>query len=217
MLFAIAEPAEAVFALLVLGIAINLLVLGERRPVEARGSDVGRIVAAAGPGAALGLLLLSALAKPTLQVAVGAVVIAGGAIQLIAERRGAATHAIPRWMVYPAGFGAGVLTTSTSVSGPPLVLWLMRLRASPGRIRDTLAASFLALNALGAAGLAAVGGLAAAPSLLTLLVLLPAAAIGQVGGRIGFERLDERRFRTAALGLVLVAGAASIVAGLAAT
>ncbi len=213
VLFATAKPAEAVFALLVLGIAINLLVLAERRRLAAAPADVAAIVAAAAPGAAIGLLLLSVLAKPALQVAVGAAVIAGAAVQLLAERRRSDAVAVARWTVYPAGFAGGVLTTATSVSGPPLVLWLMRRRAAPDRVRDTLAASFLALNALGAAGLALAGSLEAAPDAGTLLVLLPAAALGQVAGRLGFERLGERRFRAAALVLVIGAGAASVIAG----
>jgi uncharacterized membrane protein YfcA len=214
VLFAISEPAEAVFALLVLGIALNLLVLGERRPIEAARADVVGIVAAATPGVAVGLLILSVLAKPTLQVTVGVVVMAGGALQLLAERRSPDAPLAAHRTVYPAGFAAGVLTTSTSVSGPPLVLWLMRRRASPGRVRDTLAASFLALNILGTVGLAIAGSLAAAPDVLSLLVLLPATALGQVAGRLGFRRLEERRFRAAALALVVIAGAVSVGAGL---
>jgi uncharacterized protein len=208
------EPAEAVFALLVLGVAVSLLVLlTERRPIEAARGDVLAIVTAALPGVALGLVILSLLDKPVLQVAVGLAVIAAAALQLTAERRPGQGSPAPGWTAYPAGFAAGVLTTSTSLSGPPLVLWLMRRNATPAAMRDTLAASFLALNGLGAASLAGLGGLPAAPSAGPLLVLLPATVIGQILGRGAFRRLDPRPFRAAALGLVVAAGAASVVAG----
>lgn len=200
--------------LLVLGVAVSLLVLfAERRSVEARRRDVVAIVAAAVPGAAIGLVILGALEKPVLQVAVGVAVIAAAGLQLVAEARPAPAGNASAWGAYPAGFAAGVLTTSTSLSGPPLVLWLMRREATPGQVRDTLAASFLALNAVGAAGLLAVEDLGPGLDEATLLVLLGLTIVGQLAGRRAFERLDPGRFRAAALALVVVAGAASVVAG----
>jgi hypothetical protein len=47
--------------------------------------------------------------------------------------------------------------------------------------------------------------------------LLGLVLAGQVLGRLAFERLDHSRFRQAGVALVLVAGVASIVAGVAAT
>jgi len=95
---------------------------------------------------------------------------------------------------------------------------LHRRRASAGQARDSLAAAFAILNLLGAVAVAVApgggGGTGARP--LTVVWLLPALLAGQLIGRRIFDRLDPARFRALALGLVLAAGVASIVAGVAA-
>jgi hypothetical protein len=114
-----------------------------------------------------------------------------------------------------AGIGlvVGVLTTSTSVNGPPLLLWLLARGATPGEVRDTLAASFVALNL---AGLAVVGLATGALSALDaeLLLLAPVVAAGWLAGTYAFRRLGRARFRAVGLALAGVSGVASLVAGL---
>ena len=213
VLFALLEPPEALFLLLLLGLAVNVLVLfGERRPRRVRGREVASMLVAALPGAALGLAVLAALDKGTLQVVIGVLVIGAAAVQLAAGRRPTGGTAAPAWTAYPAGVAAGVLTTSTSLSGPPLVLWLLARRARPGEVRDSLAASFLALNVAGASGLLLAGGIDRLPGVALLTLLVP-TVLGQVLGRRAFERLDPSGFRAAALVLVTSAGAASVLAG----
>jgi uncharacterized membrane protein YfcA len=111
-----------------------------------------------------------------------------------------------------AGFVSGALTTSISISGPPLVLWLEAQRLPPAEIRATLAAAFLALNVIGAVVLLASTNDArldpATPVLLALVVA------GYALGALAFRRLEGRGFSTAVLGLVICSGVASIVAGL---
>lgn len=214
MLFSLLEPADAVLVLLVLGVAINVLVLfGEGRPRRVLGPEVASMLSAAVPGAALGLVVLAALEKGTLQVLVGVLVMGAAAVRLVADRRLLAGPAAPAWTAYPAGLASGVLTTSTSLSGPPLVLWLLGRRARPGEVRDSLAASFLALNVVGIAGLLVAGGIGPGPDPAFLLALLALTVLGQVLGRRAFERLDPRVFRSAALALVVLAGAGSVLAG----
>ena len=209
------EPKEAVFALLFLGTAVNLLVLlGERRPTQVLGREIGPMLTAAVPGAAVGLVILAALDKATLQVIVGVLVIGAAALQVVLERRPRGGPAGPAWTAYPAGLASGVLTTSTSLSGPPLVLWLLGRHAPPGEVRDSLAASFLALNAVGIAALLLTGGVEGGLDPAFLLALLPPTVLGQVLGRRAFDRLNQQAFRVAAMALVVAAGLASVVGGL---
>jgi uncharacterized membrane protein YfcA len=80
-LFALLEPESAIVALTVLGLALNLLVLfGERRRPAVAWGEVRPILAAAAPGTLCGVLVLRALPKPWLQVAVGAAVIAAAVL-----------------------------------------------------------------------------------------------------------------------------------------
>lgn len=209
-LFATAEPAEAVTALLVLGVALNVLVLaGERRVRHVRTGDLRPMLAAAVPGLVAGVLVLRVAPADALRVGLGVAVLAAVALQL----RASEPRAVRPLAAYPIGALAGTLTTSTSVNGPPLLLWLQGRGAGPAEIRDTLAASFLCLNLLGAVAVAALGhgdrtlGIAS-------LALLPSVVAGHALGRRAFARLHPRVFRIAGLVLAGLAGVASVLTGL---
>ncbi len=208
-LFAVADPVEAVGALLALGLALNLLVLLDGGQVDVRA--LMPLLVAALPGLALGALLLSELSQSALQVVVGIAVIGAAGWQLAHRRAGREHRAPPAWA---AGLTSGVLTTSISVSGPPIVLWLEARGAGPEEFRATLAASFLTLNLSGGAVLLAAEGGAAFDLGLTgpLLALVVA---GYALGAVAFRRLRSERFFGITLGLVVVTGCASVVAGLA--
>jgi uncharacterized membrane protein YfcA len=204
-LFAVMEPAEAVTVLLALGAALNTLVLLERH--DARWARLPPLILPALPGLALGAVVLAALSREPLQIGVVVAVIAAALWQL---RHRAAAARVPGTV---AGFLSGVLTTSISISGPPLVLWLEAQALRPAEFRATLAAAFLALNIAGWAVLVVAGD--AMAELGELVVLLGMVVAGHVLGAIAFRRLDHDRFYRLVLVLVLVTGAASVVAGLA--
>jgi uncharacterized protein len=216
-LFAVLDPYEAVSGLLLLGLALNLLVLfGGGRPGPVRWRPLVPMLAAAVPGLVAGLWLLSVLSKPTLQVTVGLLVIAATAFQ--ARRRPPPTGSPEAGRAAPAlaaGLASGTLTTATSLSGPPLVLWLDAQGARPAEVRASLAAAFLALNLAGALVLLAAGDLASPAGPGVLAALLGLTAAGYLTGAWLFRRLDARRFRTIVLAVVALTGAASVAAGLA--
>jgi uncharacterized protein len=204
------DPVEAVTALLVLGLALNLLVLFEGgRPEHVDWRALGPIFVAALPGLALGVVALTELSKEVLQVVVGVAVIAAAGWQL--QRRASRPH-LPPAAAWGAGFVSGALTTSISVSGPPLVLWLEARGVRPEEFRASLAASFLALNLAGGAVLLAAegsGALDAGPVALLLALVVGGYALGAVA----FRRLDRERFFVLVLLLVACTGAASVLAG----
>jgi uncharacterized membrane protein YfcA len=204
-LFAVMEPAEAVTVLLALGAALNLLVLVEGH--DARWSRLPPLLLPALPGLALGAVVLAALSREPLQVGVGVAVIAAALWQL------AHRAAAPRVPAPVAGFLSGALTTSISISGPPIVLWLEAQALSPAEFRATLSAAFLALNLAGWAVLGVAGD--ATADLGELAVLLALVVAGYVLGALAFRRLDHERFYRIVLALVVVTGVASVVAGLA--
>ncbi|MGH2846309.1 MAG: sulfite exporter TauE/SafE family protein [Thermoleophilaceae bacterium] len=231
-LFAAMDPVEAVTALLVLGLVLNLLVLFEGgRPEHVDWRALAPMLLAALPGLAAGAFALTRLSKEALQVAVGIAVIVAAAWQLRQRRRvspaegpasdtaaqpssaaGRRPH-LPPAAGLAVGFASGALTTSISVSGPPIVLWLEARGVRPEEFRATLAASFLALNLaggavlLGAEGTGALDAAAVAP-------LLALVAAGYALGALAFRRLDRERFFVLVLVLVACTGAASVAAGL---
>jgi uncharacterized membrane protein YfcA len=212
-LFAVMDPVEAVTALLVLGLALNLLVLFEGgRPEHVDLRALAPMLVAAVPGLAIGAVALTQLSKEVLQVAVGVAVLAAAGWQLRERARG--HRPIPPAAAWGAGFASGALTTSISVSGPPLVLWLEARGVRPEEFRASLAASFLALNLVGGVVLLAAEGTGAFDA-GAVAVLLALVVAGYALGALAFRRLDRERFFNFVLVLVALTGAASVVAGLA--
>jgi uncharacterized protein len=212
-LFAVMDPVEAVTTLLVLGLALNLLVLFEAgRPEHVDWRALAPMLVAAVPGLALGAVALTQLSKEVLQVAVGVAVIAAAGWQL-RESRAVRVRRLGRGAGLAAGFASGALTTSISVSGPPLVLWLEARGVRPEEFRASLAASFLALNLAGGVVLVAAegGGVFDAGAVAPLLGLV---AAGYLLGALAFRRLDRERFFALVLALVVATGVASVVTGL---
>ena len=203
-LFAVMEPEEAVTAVLILGMVLCALVLIESHRVATHG--LARVLLPAVPGLGVGVVLLSALSKQSLQVGVGVAVIAAAAWQV-------RHHARVRIPASVAGFVSGVLTTSISVNGPPLALWLEAERIPPRRFRATLAAAFLALDAAGVALIVGKEG-ADTVDLGELGPLLACVLVGYAIGAVGFRRLDAERFSIVVLVVVICTGVASVVAGL---
>jgi uncharacterized protein len=198
------DPAEAVAAVLLLGAALCALVLVESRRVATHG--LARLLVPALPGLGVGVLLLAALSKESLQVGVGVAVVAAAGWQL-------RHRAVVRLPAALAGFVSGALTTSISINGPPLALWLESERVAPARFRTTLAAAFLILDVAGTALiLAREGGDVIDPGALG--PLLACVLAGYALGAVGFRRLDGERFSTVVLVVVICTGVASVVAGL---
>jgi hypothetical protein len=213
IVFAFLSPTTAIVLVTALGLELNLLVLlGERRQPAVVWREAIPILGAAIPGTACGVLLLSVLPKPVLQLAVGVGLIVAAAMRTRLGRPSAgSTRASARLAV---GFTTGAMTTSTGVSGPPLALWLSRRGLTSAEVRDSLSAMFLAVGVIAFAALLPVLGNAHLD--LSLLVAgLGCVLGGHTLGRLAFLRLEMRRFDALLQLLIVCAGVASIVAGLA--
>jgi uncharacterized membrane protein YfcA len=201
ILFAVLGPREAVTAGVLLGLELSLLTLvAERRWPRVLSSAAAALVAWSLPGLALGAIALRELSDRLLSAFAGLAVLAALALRLRCNGRGsgrgrgcAPLHR--RWQTAAAGAASGALSTSTSLSGPPLVFYLLARGASPDQMRDTLAAIFVALALLGAPALVIAGTFEMPDG---LWVLLATAAAGQVVGRRGFAWLGDR-YETAVL------------------
>jgi uncharacterized membrane protein YfcA len=212
LVFAAVGPEEAVGLMIVLGTLVNLLTLlteGRRPRPVARESVV--ILACALPGAVAGVAVLRALDAVALQVAVSVGVVA----TLIARRVAAGRH-LRGWMAVPAGFVAGGLTTSTTTSGPPVIVYLLGRAIEPSRVRDTMTVIFLGLSVVGVIALWATDTHGAVPDATLVAILVPVVAAGHVAGRPLFAWLDRsgkyEAVLTAALFVAVLAGLATAVA-----
>jgi uncharacterized membrane protein YfcA len=211
-LFAVMDPVEAIMVLILLGLVLSLLVLFERgRPEHVDWRGLAPMLLASLPGLVVGAVVLTQVSKSALQVAVGVAVIAAAAWQLRRRARREPPR-LARGAGVAAGFTSGVLTTSISVSGPPMVLWLEARGVHPEEFRATLAASFLALNFAGGVVLLGAEGTGSIEA-GTVAALLGLVVAGYALGALAFRRLDRERFFAIVLALVACTGAASVAAG----
>jgi uncharacterized protein len=213
LLFAAAEPGEAVGLLILLGLVVNLMTLGTegRRPQPLVRESL-TMLAWAIPGVFAGALALRVLDKTALQVGVTLGVFATLAVRALARRRSAdGPGEPPRWAAPATGFASGALTTSTNTSGPPVVLYMLARGATPVQTRDTLTATFVGYSLLGFTALLVSETDGVIPPADALAALLPAVVIGHLAGRPMFARIAEDRYEPV-LTAVLIATA---LAGLA--
>ena len=211
VVFALLDPPEAIFTLSVLGVAVNALILLRRsEPRRIDREELVPILVFAVPGAAAGVVVLDALPKPALQVAVGVTVVIAVIVRLRARPDPVTgpPHAASR----PAlGLATGLLSTTTGVNGPPLALWFLHRGLAPQVMRDTIVAIFLVAGLL---TLAAVAPLRPDLDLALLAAGLAAVVAGHALGTRAFRGLDPERYAPIVLGMVLVTGIASAIAGL---
>jgi uncharacterized protein len=202
VLTAVHGPHQSVATLALLGPVVSALTLGEVRRPEVLKRTAVILTVAGVPGMVVGVLVLRHAPVDVLKVLVALAVLVG----VVAVGRGMKL----RGSAAGPGFVSGVLATSTGLSGPPMVLYLLGHRARPAEVRDTLAAVFLATGLLTIVALE-VGDLLHPAERMGLL--LAATIAGQVSGRLVFRRLGERH-RAATLGvLVLCALVALVPAG----
>ena len=196
--FAVLPAEEAIWLITGLSVLVNLLTLATegRRPRVLR--DVPLLLAWSVPGSLAGVAVLRAVPDVALQGLVTVAVLGSLAVRRAAPGR----LRLPAWL---AGLSTGALNTSVGTGGPPLVLYLLHRDASPGEVRDTLGALFLA-GALIAAGMLALTGVEPLPDTTVVAVCAPLAVLGHLAGRRVFRHLEGGGYE-AVLVTTLVAAA----------
>ncbi|HEY7047207.1 MAG TPA: sulfite exporter TauE/SafE family protein [Jatrophihabitantaceae bacterium] len=207
--FAAFGPQAAIGFLLVLSVETSVLTIaGERRRPQPVVRDTAIIIVLALPGAVLGAVVLSVLDAASLRYAVAVGVLIALLVRWATARRmPLASRSQPWWSAPAAGFAAGLLTTTTNTSGPPLLLHLTGNGAEPQAVRDTISACYIGLSLVSAAALCLTRTTGAVPHPATLAVLAPLAAAGQFAGRPVFRRLAAGRHYESAVTAVLALAA----------
>lgn len=202
------SPAAAVTTVMIVGTAVDLLILFlRRRPPQPRWDELAVLGVSSLPGLALGAYLLVVLPQQLLMVIIAAAVLAAIAFRVAA--RGADRPVVPasrRWGA-AAGLLSGALATSTTLGGPPTVYYLTRRPYSPPTIRDTLVALNLVRLPLSVAALAVGGVLVVAPGLAWLILSTLAGFV--VGDRV-FRALNPGRYEALVLTLLSLAALVAV-------
>jgi len=203
----LAGPREAIVGLTMVG-----LLLVAQLSLRGRGHvdrpTVLVMTVAAILGMPLGLLVLTQVEERVLTLLIAAAVILFAVLLWRGLRlpRHRGTDAV-------AGFAAGILSTSTGTSGPPIVIALSAKEMQPTVFRATISAIFLVQGAAALVAFA-IGGQITRDAVSVALAALPGVTVGSIVGERGFRRLDTPTFRRVVLGMLFLSGVVALFGAL---
>ncbi len=200
------EQAVVVVAVLSL-VASTGQAIGHRahadRPV------IGRMLVGAVVGAPIGLAIFTVLTGRQLRFALAAIIFTFLALTI----RGFSLRRAGGTVDLGAGLVAGVLNTSLSTNGPPIVMALHARELDPEPFRGTVAAVFAGSNVI-AVTLFAATGRYDRDALVLIVASLPALGIGYMIGVRQRHRFDPAAFRRLVLWLLTVTGVVTLTGAL---
>lgn len=210
MLLLFLPPKTVVPVVTVLGLLITTIMLVKLKyRVEWKRI---RFLAIAGIiGMPLGTYLLVAVSGDMLKVAIGIVVASFGVLSLAGFRREIKSEGIASALV---GFASGVIKGSTSMPGPPAVLFLANQDCKKHAFQANLVAYFTILG-LATLPFFIACNLMTRQVLLYSALFLPVTFLGAMGGMRLTACIKEGPFRIVTLGLTVVAGLMSVISVLA--
>lgn len=198
---------SAVATSIALGSVLAVALLAESRPRSAFGS-VWLVAVFATIVTPLGIWVLAHSSEAALRILVALGVLAGALVTLGSRPRDVARKG-SALTASAAGAVSGLLRGATSLSGPPVVLYLHWLGGGAAVIRSRLFAYF-ALLAVSAVPLAWLGGVLGPREWLQGLVSTPLVLLGVLAGRAVRPRISEAAFRGGTLALLVATSATAI-------
>jgi uncharacterized protein len=190
-------PQPAVVTVLVVGLVLSAgVAVRERGHVRRRDAVIVGLAGLA--GMPLGLLALTTATERTHTVVISLVLL--GSIVLLG--RGLRLPRGPRTEI-GAGLLSGMLLTSTSMNGPPLVVAFQAQGFPPREMRATLATIFV-VHGVVAVALVAVAGQVTAGVAAIAAAGIPAIVLGWLAGDRVFRRLDATAFRRVVIAMLTV-------------
>jgi uncharacterized membrane protein YfcA len=158
----------------------------------------------------LGTCLLLVLEPEPLRILIGMVVVIS-AVALLAGWRWAVRN--EKLALVPVGLASGILGGSTSMSGPPVILFFSNQGMKKQTFRANLVFYFACTYIVGVVSTTA-GGLFTREILLHSVGLLPALIVGMSAGILLARRVEQARFQKITLSVLVLTGIAAIVSGL---
>ena len=185
-----------------------IVLLSTWRTVQVR--TLGALIPGATIGVFIGTVLLRALEPAVLKLIAGVVVV----LFAVSVLRGWRIDAVHHPLAAPlAGLASGTLSTSTGMSGPPVVLLFTTRQYDMQQFRGSITAYFYYVNFIGLSVLI-LRGIVGWEQLEIALRLLPAAIIGGFIGRRVLRYVSQAQFRRITLLMLLVTGTTGIVTAL---
>jgi len=202
------DKETVVSSMVIIGIALNgFLVARIREPISYRPALL--LFLASLLGMPIGVRVLTAIPMHWMKVLVGSLVV----LFTVVLRFGGLRLPQDGVLTMIAGFLSGILSTSTSMSGPPVLILLAGQGLPKDRFRKTLASFFLVLGLVSALFLIADGVMTLGRARYGLVSIPGVFLAAFVGDKIA-ARVPQRAFRVLALATLFLAGMYSIVSGL---
>jgi uncharacterized membrane protein YfcA len=161
-------------------------------------------------GVPIGVFIITIISATVLKVLIGAITIFF-AILLVFKLTPRFTN--ERRASGIAGLLCGILTTSTSLGGPPVVLFMHTQSWQKEEIYPSLSAFFLISTGASLIGLF-ISGMVTPDILWTAASLAPGLIIGVFLGMLAFKRVNELYFRILSVVVVVGTGILAVLSGL---
>lgn len=185
-----------------------IVLVGTWRTVQVR--TVGALIPGATIGVFIGTVLLRTLEPGLIKLIAGVVVI----LFAVSVMRGWRIDAVHHPLAAPlAGLASGTLSTSTGMSGPPVVLLFTTRQYDMQQFRGSITAYFYYVNFIGLS-LLILRGIVGFEQLEVAIRLLPAAILGGFIGRWVLRYVSQAQFRRITLVMLLLTGTTGIVTAL---
>ena len=209
ILLLILNPTSVVVVNLFLGLLSNILVLSySLKKVNLK--KILPMVMSSSLGIPLGAWIITLTAPSTLKILIGGVTVSFAVLLALGFSKAFTREKLACSV---AGFLSGIFYSSTSLGGPPVVLFMHNQNWQREMIHTSLAAYFLfacswSLVVLSVSGLVDTKIIASAAS------LVPALLAGVGLGMVVFRRINTRYFRWLSIAIVICSGILGILSGL---
>ncbi len=160
-------------------------------------------------GMPVGLVLFDQLDSNSLKVFVAATVIVAS-IVLFSTPSLSIADRVARPIALAAGVLSGAVGASTSMNGPPVVLYLLGRHKEIEAFRSTILSYFLPAGIVMVSAFAVLGRIDR-DVLVTAAACLPAMALGILSGMMLRSRLEPERFRHVVLAVLIVSSAGILI------
>lgn len=202
------RPQDAIIISTLVGLLTSMNQAWAER-AHADMAAVRTLFLAACVGMPLGLCVFVFVPEKGLRTVLGVVVVAAALVLA----RGFRLEHTSRKADVALGFLSGVLNTSVSTNGPPLVFLLQARGLDPHTFRGTISRVFFYSNVVSVALFVAAGKVHGAAA-MTAVLSLPLMFASQVaGGRVA-HHVHGQRFRRLVLALLFLSGVSAVVAAL---
>jgi uncharacterized protein len=200
------DPQVAVVLATVVGaFSSTFQAVADRR--HANKSLVQRLALSAYIGMPFGLFVFIVVSESVLRFIVGLVVL----LAAIALIRGFSISQSNKKLDWIMGWASGVLATSTSTNGPPLVFLLQAKKLSPESFRASINIVF-SLTSFGAILLFALSGNITSDDFAGIAISIPMLLIGLAIGFKVRSRINAQQFRILVFVLLIVSALSALTA-----